>query len=73
MNLRKLFVVQHSYEVDGIEESKFIGVFSSEATAQRAIEILRNQPGFKEHPNDFFVDPCVVDEVDWKEGFFEPE
>ncbi|HAA58073.1 MAG TPA: hypothetical protein DCE42_25145 [Myxococcales bacterium] len=68
--MRKVYVVQHSYEdAEGCDETKFIGVFSSDNAARGAIKRLSLQPGFCERPDDFFVDEYEVDRVHWVEGY----
>jgi homoserine kinase type II len=65
-----VFIVQHGYEDDaGCEEVKFIGVYSSEASAQAAVGRLRSQPGFRDRPGDFYIDPYVLDQDHWSDGY----
>ena len=68
---------------DDVEDIKFLGVFSTKEKAEKAIQILSKQPGFKDFPkiidgndieNDviegFYIIKVVVDEIaEWKEGF----
>ncbi len=45
--MTRVFVVQHVHElVDGSEDVKLIGVFSSELTANAAVHRVYSQPGF---------------------------
>jgi len=66
-----VFVVQH--ESPETEERygdvKFIGVYSTEASARAAVESLRSQPGFRDYPDDFSIDEYEVDKDHWTEGF----
>ena len=65
-----VYILQHRYEIeDDAEEVKTIGVFSSEAKAREAIELVVKQPGFRDHPDDFCVDGYPLDEIEWAEGF----
>jgi hypothetical protein len=65
-----VFVVQHVHELPGGEESvKFIGVYSSEAQAQAAVQRLTPQPGFAETAAGFHVDRYPLDQDHWTEGF----
>ncbi|QRN52129.1 DUF7336 domain-containing protein [Dyella caseinilytica] len=61
-----VFIVQH---LNGIapeqEDIKFIGVYRSADAAHAAIERLKGQPGFRDHPK--IIDPEVDDET---EGFY---
>jgi hypothetical protein len=63
------YVLQHSYETDGCEETKFIGVYRSREGANIAMERLRPTPGFRDHPNGFSIDEYRLDEDHWAEGF----
>jgi len=64
-----VYVLQHSYELDGCDETKVIGVYSSPATAEGAQQRLRLQPGFSDHPDAFALDAYELDVDHWKEGF----
>lgn len=68
--VQEVYVLQHSYALqNGCDETKLLGVFSSEDKAQQAIEMYRTLPGFCEHPQDFHLDKYLVDETCWTEGF----
>ena len=77
-------MVEHLHILyDDVEDIKFLGVFSTKEKAEKAIQILSKQPGFKDFPkiiddndieNDviegFYIIKVVVDEIaEWKEGF----
>jgi len=62
-------VLQHSHELDGCDETKLIGVYSSRASAEDAQQRLRLQPGFSDHPDDFALDAYELDIDHWMEGF----
>lgn len=65
-----VYKVDHVYEVDDIEEVKFIGVFSSIEKAREAVNELILQPGFKDHPTDAFqINKIKIDRIGWVEGF----
>jgi hypothetical protein len=64
-----VYVLQHSYELDGCDETKMIGVYSTHELAEAAIARLRLQPGFREHPDDFSIADYDLDEGWWAEGF----
>lgn len=67
----KVFIVQHERpENDEFwEDVKFIGAFSTAATAEKAVTQLREQPGFKDYPDGFSIEQHTLDEYWWKEGF----
>ena len=57
-----------SDDEDG-ESAKMIGVYSTQEAANAAIERLKMQPGFTEHPNGFHIDQYELDQDNWSEGF----
>jgi len=66
----EVFVLQHAYErADGEDEVKFIGVYSTLVKAEEAVARLKQQPGFKDHPNDFCIDRYEIDKDHWLDGF----
>lgn len=70
MDINKVFVLQHGHsDEDSAGSVLFIGVFSSEAKAKAVIELLIQQPGFKEYPEDFSIDVYTMDDYSWREGF----
>jgi hypothetical protein len=68
-----VFILQHARpKDDGDDDVKFIGVYSSQANAEAAIDRLRLQPGFRNYPNEFHIDPYEPDVDHWIEGFGVP-
>jgi homoserine kinase type II len=67
--MKSVFLLQHSYEDDGIERSKIIGIYSSKENAERTIEKYKTISGFKDYPNDFYIDEYEIDKCEWQEGF----
>jgi hypothetical protein len=79
--METVFVVQHLHVLpDDEEDVKFIGVYSSSASARAAIERLRTQPGFHQFPNvvdstkgedeqGFYIEEYRIDQDHWPEGF----
>ncbi len=53
----------------GIDHDKMLGIFSSEEKAKQALAILRDKPGFKDHPDGFEILRDIVDHVHMLEGF----
>jgi hypothetical protein len=71
--MTNVFVLQHVHEhSNGYEDTKLIGVYSTEEQAQAAIHRLINQPGFCQHPDGFSVDRYELDLDHWREGFGSP-
>ena len=66
--MESVFILQHSYESPE-EQTKFIGVYSSREKAQEAISRLSSQPGFKNFPDNFYIDEYQIDQDNWSEGF----
>lgn len=64
-----VFLLQHSYEVNGVEDSKIIGIYSSREIAESIVIKYKKLPGFKDYPNDFFIYGYELDEDNWEEGF----
>ncbi|MFM7852548.1 MAG: SPOR domain-containing protein [Flammeovirgaceae bacterium] len=70
MDNKYVFLLQHAYEIDGEDEIKLIGVFSSEENAQKAIDNLKGQKGFNKFPESCFnLDKILLDDCKWQGGF----
>ncbi|REJ74903.1 MAG: hypothetical protein DWQ36_13915 [Acidobacteria bacterium] len=61
----------HSYQREpcGCDEAKCLGVFSTREAAEHSIARLSSQPGFRDHPEGFVIDPYEVDLERWQDGF----
>lgn len=64
-----VFLLQHSYEVNRVENSKIIGIYSSREIAESIIIKYKKIPGFRNYPNEFFIDEYKLGEDNWEEGF----
>lgn len=66
-----VFILQHERPEteDRMEDLKFIVAYSSQASAEAAVERLRLQPSFRDHPDDFTIDEYEIDKDYWAEGF----
>jgi hypothetical protein len=67
-----VYVVQHVHTAqDGEKEEdvKFIGVYRTRQDAKAAVDRLRLQPGFRDHPNGFEVTEYELNKDHWVEGF----
>src|SRR5215203_5871078 len=67
--MKSVFILHHSYEIDGREETKLIGAYTSEAKAEAAIEKLKTKPGFKVRPDDFVISEYELNTDHWTEGY----
>ena len=76
----KVYKLEHVHILyDDVEDTKFLGIFSTKEKAEDAMQILAKRPGFKDFPKliggddieeGFYITEEVVDEIsDWKEGF----
>lgn len=65
-----VFTLYHVHEFDdGPEDAKLIGIFSTRAKAEAALENVRDQPGFRSTPEGFSIDEHLVDRMGWTEGY----
>ena len=69
MKMKSVFIVQHSYNLEGCDETKIIGIYSNEKEAKLAIDRIKLQPGFSQKPNDFYVDEYELNKDNWAEGY----
>ena len=79
--MQSVFVLEHLHILpNGEEDVKMIGVYHSAEAARAAVERLRIQPGFRDHPrivvpgvdNDdqgFYIDMYQLDQDHWSEGY----
>jgi hypothetical protein len=68
--MASVFVLQHVHaRGDGVEDVKFIGVYSSREKADAALARLGRLPGFSDAPDGFHVDEYRVDQDYWVEGY----
>lgn len=67
-----VYLLQHSYLIDDESdtyETKIIGIYSTEQKAMDVVESYKNKEGFKNYPQDFYIDKYKIDENFWSEGF----
>jgi hypothetical protein len=68
--MASVFVLQHVHSrEDGVEDVKFIGVYSSREKADAAVARLSCLPGFSDVPDGFHIDEYRVDQDHWVEGY----
>lgn len=65
--MESLFVVLHSLPETG--RVKVIGIYSSEALADAAVQRTRLLPGFAEEPDGFTIQRYEIDKDHWPRGF----
>ena len=59
-------------EEDG-DDLKILGIFSTQARADRRIELARSEPGFRDEPDCFYVSTYELDRHLWLDGFISLE
>jgi len=67
--MKTIFILQHSYELDGHDETKFIGAYSTKEQAELAITRLKDKNGFKYRTDAFEISEYELDQNNWTEGF----
>ncbi|MFK7900988.1 MAG: hypothetical protein AB8B61_09550 [Cyclobacteriaceae bacterium] len=67
--MKTVFILQHSYDLDGCDETKLIGVYSTKHEAENAVHRLREQEGFKRTIEGFEIDEYEINKDHWTEGF----
>lgn len=68
--MASVFVVQHVHAREGgVEDIKFIGVYSSRENADAAVARLSRVPGFSDAPDGFSIDEHQLDQDHWAEGY----
>ena len=71
----EVYVLFHEYEFgkedDIRDETKILGIYSSEEKAREAIEFYYKLPGFCDYPKECFEyeDYTVGECIGWREGF----
>ncbi len=72
-DVRYVYLLWHTNPGDeeaGIDEdSKLLGVYSTEEKATDRIERSRALPGFVDQPEGFLIDRYEIDRDEWPEGF----
>ncbi|PIF44477.1 hypothetical protein CLU96_1452 [Chryseobacterium sp. 52] len=69
-NLTTIFNVSHIYTIDRyLDDERIIGVFSSLEKVEHNVAKLKQQPGFKEHPEDFMICEIELNRLLWTSGF----
>jgi hypothetical protein len=69
-NPMEIFVLWHSYiDEDGRDHEMMLGIYSTRAKAEQAVELLRDKPGFRDYPEGFEIAEGKVDRTSMTEGF----
>jgi hypothetical protein len=66
----EIFVLWHSYlDEDGRDHEMMLGIYSTRAKAEQAVELLRDKPGFRDYPEGFEIAEGTLDRTSMTEGF----
>jgi hypothetical protein len=67
-----VYLLEHAYErtPDSEAQIKTIGIYATRVDAEAAIGRLSKQPGFRDFPDHFVIDPYELGQDSWQEGFF---
>jgi uncharacterized protein YegP (UPF0339 family) len=64
------WVVWHRYVDEwDVRQEILIGTYTSRENAEKGIELVRDQPGFREHPDGFVITQGTIDQTDMINGF----
>ncbi len=67
--MKTVFILHHTYELDGHYEIKLIWVYSTKEQAKLAITRLKEKDGFKYRPTGFEISKYKLDQDTWVDGF----
>jgi hypothetical protein len=68
--MESVVLLWHVHErADGHDDEKLIGVYRNESDARAAIDRLRDKPGFREFPEGFKYETCLLNRDGWTEGY----
>lgn len=67
----KVFFLEYVIEKpdDTIDDVTFLGVYSTEMNARRALDRYRRESRFTDSSGNFVIGPCLVDFEYWDGGF----
>ena len=66
---------EYEYEGEKFDEIKTLGIFSTKEKAQEHVDKLKNQVGFRDYPDGFYIDPYYLDKPStlWDDGFVDAD
>ena len=65
-----VYMLWHEYEPEpDVDDEKILGVYSTQARAMEARDRFIVRPGFRDHPEGFFISPADLDQTWWTDGF----
>lgn len=72
MTVGNVYILWHTHtdeNLDGGEDIKLIGVYSSELFAEEALQRKSKEQGFKDHLQGFEISRYILDQDAWSSGF----
>ena len=63
------FPIGADADFDEASDRKSIGIYSSKASAESAIDRLKTKPGFRDWPNGFRIFEAQLDQDSWVDGY----
>jgi hypothetical protein len=63
------FPIDADVDFDEARDRKSIGIYSSKANAEAAIDRLKTKPGFRDWPDGFRVFEAQLDQDSWVDGY----
>lgn len=68
--MKYVYLLEHTHVYsENEEDTKTVGIYGSEEEAKRAMEKLKEVPGFNRHPQGFNIDRYKIGETFWLEGY----
>ena len=65
-----VFQLTHEWYDGEYDYVSHLGVYSTKKLAKKSLASYKLEPEFLGHPDGFCIDECLIDECEWKEGFF---
>ncbi|MGM9979052.1 MAG: hypothetical protein ACI33J_09665 [Clostridium sp.] len=65
----KLYLLEHNRKINGYDELKTLGIYSSEEEAKKVILEYKKLPGFKDYLDEFRITEYKIDKKYCIEGF----
>ncbi len=68
--MTEVYALWHRHEDEmGYDHDTMLGIYSTRQKAEQALAMLRDKPGFVDHPGGFEIDDCTLDKTALVEGF----
>ena len=64
-----VYTLEHEWYDGEYDHVTKLGYYSSQEKAEAAQADYASDPDLKDHPDDFMIGKCVIDRMEWKEGF----